>query len=176
MAFPCGDCGKNCLKSVVACESFDQWFHIRCQKISKAQFGIISNSPSCDYFCSGCTNKDNNFDYDLALDRLGKYGQSGVLSEGVSVEKILLRKTDKTVLSDRTDFTFSAGNVIKDRISSSLLESLGTSLPGKSPISVSGDGNCLFNAISLALCGDEGLASEQRVKTCIELVEKSKKQ
>ncbi|CAB4013347.1 Hypothetical predicted protein, partial [Paramuricea clavata] len=34
-----------------------------------------------------------------------------------------------------------------------------------------GDGNCLFNATSLALCGSEKLSAELRVQTTIELVE-----
>ena len=41
------------------------------------------------------------------------------------------------------------------------------------PVAVSGDGNCLFNALSMALVGTEELAiaSELRVRTCIELVD-----
>lgn len=39
------------------------------------------------------------------------------------------------------------------------------------PITTRGDGNCLFNAASLALCGSEKLSTELRVRTTIELVE-----
>ena len=39
------------------------------------------------------------------------------------------------------------------------------------PIITRGDGNCLFNATSLALCGSEKLSAELRVRTTIELVE-----
>ncbi|XP_074652770.1 uncharacterized protein LOC141907100 [Tubulanus polymorphus] len=41
------------------------------------------------------------------------------------------------------------------------------------PADVSGDGNCLFNAVSVGLCGCEDLATELRVRTCIEMVENS---
>ena len=38
------------------------------------------------------------------------------------------------------------------------------------PIHVKGDGNCLFNSVSVAMQGDEKMARELRVRTCIELV------
>ena len=42
---------------------------------------------------------------------------------------------------------------------------------GLKMINIAGDGNCLFNAISMALFGHERFATEIRVKTCIELVQ-----
>ena len=27
MAYPCGDCGKNCTCLCVACDQYDTWFH-----------------------------------------------------------------------------------------------------------------------------------------------------
>ena len=44
------------------------------------------------------------------------------------------------------------------------------SIENKIPIYVSGDGNCLFNAISVSLVGSEKLATQIRVLTCIEMV------
>ncbi len=38
------------------------------------------------------------------------------------------------------------------------------------PVDVTGDGNCFFNAMSIALSGGETLAVELRVRTCIEMV------
>ena len=37
-------------------------------------------------------------------------------------------------------------------------------------LSVTGDGNCLFNAVSVALCGIERLADALHVRTVIEMV------
>lgn len=39
------------------------------------------------------------------------------------------------------------------------------------PITTRGDGNCLFNATSLALCGSEKLSAELRVRTTFEIVQ-----
>ena len=37
------------------------------------------------------------------------------------------------------------------------------------PRYVTGDGNCLFNSVSVILCGNESIACELRVRTCVEL-------
>ena len=38
------------------------------------------------------------------------------------------------------------------------------------PYYVSDNGNCLFNVVSVALCGTDDLAVEFRVRSCIEMV------
>lgn len=37
------------------------------------------------------------------------------------------------------------------------------------PVRLTGDGNCLFNSASIAICGDQRLAVELRLRTSIEL-------
>ncbi|KAL3891208.1 hypothetical protein ACJMK2_003471 [Sinanodonta woodiana] len=37
------------------------------------------------------------------------------------------------------------------------------------PLLTTGDGNCLFNALSIALCGAESMCCEIKVRTCIEM-------
>ena len=122
----------------------------------------------------GCTYTDGHYNYDLALGRLSKYALSGILSEGVFVEKILMRAENKEPLGQRSDLIIRSDSLVADKVSAAILKELGTPVPGKSPIYVSGDGNCLYNAISMALFGHEGLAKELRVKTCIELSENQK--
>jgi len=38
------------------------------------------------------------------------------------------------------------------------------------PAMVTGDGNCLFNAVSIALCGNEVLSTEIRLRSAIEML------
>ena len=111
MAYPCGDCGKNCVKSCIACDRCDRWFHIACQKLSKAQFKSLS-STSCDYLCTFCTYKNGVYDYDLALSRLEKYSEMGNLKEGVLIEKLLLRQENMESMSNRADLTFTVKKYI----------------------------------------------------------------
>ena len=51
MAYPCGDCGKNCVDFVVARDSYDKWFHIRCQNLTKANLTTLTDATSCDFHC-----------------------------------------------------------------------------------------------------------------------------
>ena len=44
-------------------------------------------------------------------------------------------------------------------------------IPGRMPAAVPANGNCLFNALSVAIAGNISLATELRVRTCIEMVE-----
>jgi len=56
-----------------------------------------------------------------------------------------------------------------DRISQEYLQKFGVNNFGD-PYKVSADGSCLFNAVSVFLCGTEQLSTELRVRTCIEMV------
>lgn len=55
-----------------------------------------------------------------------------------------------------------------DKISMSMLPSEWQQQDLK-PVKATGDGNCLFNSASIAICGSEKLASELRLRTAIEL-------
>ena len=56
-----------------------------------------------------------------------------------------------------------------DTVSHIIKEKYGI-MPLRKPLFVSGDGNCLFNAVSVSLCGSQRLAAELRVRTVIEMV------
>ena len=43
-------------------------------------------------------------------------------------------------------------------------------IQGRVPVAVSADGNCLFNAISVLLIGNESIAQELRFRCTVELV------
>ena len=71
----------------------------------------------------------------------------------------------------RNDLNYTAASCLtEDRTSKQILESLKMSIENKIPIYVSGYENCLFNAISVNLFGNEKLATQIRVLTCIEMV------
>lgn len=42
-------------------------------------------------------------------------------------------------------------------------------------IKSTGDGDCLFNAISIILCGDESMSVELKYKCCLEMVSNGEK-
>ena len=83
--------------------------------------------------------------------------------EGSRVEQILLRNENLEQMCCRNDLRYTAVSCLtEDRTSNQILESLKMSIENKIPIYVSGDGNCLFNAISVSLVGSEKLATQIR--------------
>ena len=79
------------------------------------------------------------------------------------MERILLRHTDSKPLSSRLDFTFSTSSLLSpDRVSKMILENHKLSFDGKMPAFVSGDGNCLFNSLSVG-------QSQNSIKTTYKL-------
>jgi hypothetical protein len=80
------------------------------------------------------------------------------------VESIYMRGESKYVTSSVSN-SVSYSHLIQDSVSSSLL---GDNWVSSVPVSVTGNGNCLFNAISVYLYGNEKFAAEIKVKTCIE--------
>ena len=126
----------------------------------------------CDYICTKCTNTlDGNFDYEKSLKRLEKYSLSGNLEAGVREERIILRNENSKPLSPRNDFNYQpSSSFATDRVSKLILENHKITFDGKSPAHVSGDGNCLFNSLSVGLVGHEKIAPEIRVETYLEMV------
>jgi hypothetical protein len=56
-----------------------------------------------------------------------------------------------------------------DRVSQTYLQQCDINNFGV-PFSVTANGSCMFNAVSLSLCGSQDMATELRVRTCIEMV------
>ena len=103
--------------------------------------------------------------------RLGKYSLSGHLEAGARGERLLLRHENNKSLGSRKDFAYSPDSLLSpDPVSKMILENHKISFDGKIPVFVSGDGNCLFNSLSVGLVEHEKLVAEIRAKTCLEMV------
>lgn len=171
MAFSCGLCQENCKFSYVSCQNCKQRYHDKCQNLTKAQLNLFSG-PLYKFLCLNCTYSNNHFDYEKALERLSVLTIRNQLLNGAKLEAILLRNEEK-YCSLIPNLSFK--HLKSDLISQDILSSLNLSIPGRRPIHVSGNGNCLFNSISIALCGSEKYATELRVRTCVELVTNKQK-
>ena len=86
----------------------------------------------------------------------------GFFDDAVRLERIFLRYEPEVVSSDSCTYT----GLVQDQIATQLL---GQQWSDSTPMVVRGDGNCLFNAISLVLFGHENASSEIRLKTFFEL-------
>ena len=165
MAYPCGKCGEECSGvKEVACDCCQQWFHQNCEQISNTDFQYLKKCP-LSYTCSiCCAHPDGSFNFDLALQRLGNVSLDKIKT-AVRVESIFMRFLPKRLRASQV-FNFQ---------NSMLLDTVASKLLGPStdyvPVQTSGNGNCLFNAISLAIKGDQSLATELRVRASMELVQ-----
>ena len=104
------------------------------------------------------------FDFDKCLKRLENYATLVNLESGAILESILLRNENNTPISNRPNLTYSS-KLTPDRVSKQILDNLNISVGGRTPMFVSGDGNCLYHSISVGLYGNESLSSEIRVRT-----------
>ena len=77
--------------------------------------------------------------------------------------------TEQAKLPPRQEFTIKSVDEIfglrLDNYSQVLLNNYCPGYSGYFPIRVPADGNCLFNAISVVLCGNVNLATQLRVRT-----------
>ena len=88
------------------------------------------------------------------------------LRDAATRESILIRNIQK-VYDAAT--TIRATQMPRDSQAQEILCTVG-GIVGRYPASVSGDGNCLYNALSIALKGDESLASRLRLDVAVELL------
>ena len=136
-------------------------------------FFLHLSGVSSDYLCRRCL-RDADFRYSFwgASRRLNKAALQGEISlrPAAKIENIFLNFDFNT--SHTEDLLETFNNSAIDHQAQSLLNRCSSHLGEKSqlvPLYTTGDGSCLFNAISLLLTGSENLAAELRVRTCIEL-------
>jgi len=69
--WPCGTCNRECKSACLLCEGCDNWFHIRCEKITAEQLKAFSDIPE-SYICIRCRSDGDAFDYLHGLTRLSR--------------------------------------------------------------------------------------------------------
>lgn len=173
--WPCGDCGKNCGGGTIRCEGCLSWFHYRCQQLSEKEFEALGQM-SLGYWCRTCCVGafDGKFNLHLSQERLRNAITSSPdsLLDAAIRERILLRTRDLNGVPDGGKLAnFAAGKGLRrDEIACEILQTCGGAPKNRTPVRVSGNGSCLFNSVSVALCGTEELALELRIRCFIELV------
>jgi hypothetical protein len=146
---------------VIRCDNCHQWYHQNCEKLQPSDFKFLQEAV-VPYVCSKCCENENGeYSFDQALARVEK-ALSGNIQDQVRLEKIFIRSLRRW-LKPNSAVRFGKG-MSKDCVALRLLD-----LDGHIPVTVSANGNGLFNALSMAIQGDEYLASELRVRTFIEM-------
>ena len=188
--WPCGVCQRDCKDGcVIECESCQKWHHIECEHLPKTNFDQLSkiNDP---YICVACRSKEGLFDYDASLLRLAsstkipdlKRKRVHKINDSVSATErdiALKEKASKSLINCAQREALIIPDIAKshnpttvdtlpiDYAARSIMEKCDIS--GYIPGLASGDGNCLFNAVSTGILGNESLSTELRVRCTIEM-------
>ncbi|KAL3875906.1 hypothetical protein ACJMK2_033811 [Sinanodonta woodiana] len=163
--YPCGSCSSACAFECVYCITCANWYHRQCQSMSDEelrQWGELD----LDYVCISCRSLNGSrFDFVSALQRLGMAARSKDLDKlTAAIDRELLFKPRLSIpVKQHKDFPSA------DSIASYIMANYVDDVYGN-PITTTGDGNCLYNAISILLFGNEALATQLRYLTCIQLV------
>ena len=164
--YPCGICHYNCGPNdcSVFCDGCRKWFHDVCEILSSNHMKQLEQSDR-EFLCTLCTFLTDTFDYESSLKRLETAALNGIteLRKATQIESILLRNSND---ENKTEF---ACPTEYDSIATALLLQMGNAKDIVA-VSVTGDGNCLFNALSVAIQGDESAADRIRVLSTIEIV------
>ncbi|KAL3889926.1 hypothetical protein ACJMK2_002243 [Sinanodonta woodiana] len=159
--YPCGSCSATCAFECVYCITSANWYHRQCQSMSDKelrQWGQLE----LDYVCTTCRSLNGSmFDFVSALQRLGMVNLAKLTA---AVDRELLFKPRLSIpVKQHTDFPIADSNAAY------IMANYVDDVYGN-PITNTGDGNCLYNAISILLHGNESLATQLRYLTCIQLV------
>ena len=154
---PCGVCAKECTDTMdVACDHCNQWLHYPCEKLTHQEFSFLRKT-ALPYICRRCLYKESVYNFDKALQRLSVAASQTLLDEAAHLERIFLRGESLHAAYTKPVLYH---NLTQDLTAKQLLNANWT---GPTPVEVSGDGNCLFNAISVAIIGNESAAAELRL-------------
>ncbi|KAK3103000.1 hypothetical protein FSP39_015680, partial [Pinctada imbricata] len=166
--FPCGFCNEECVgDSDIWCDKCNLWYHTKCENLSHADFEFLT-STELSYICRKCSRVGNTdvFDFNASLGRLNRFiCNDKHLKESAKAEQIFLREFP--ILESKEQVKFDNWGLSRDATAATLL---GTNWKGPVPVSVTGDGNCLFHAISVATTGYQMKSEELRLRTAIEMV------
>ena len=117
------------------------------------------------FICVNCrTSCNGNFDFQKSLARLEKSIINGRGPTTAKQESHLFGK--RLGLLERE--TSIARN--RDKVAEAILKHCGKGNSNVNAVSVTGDGNCLYNCLSIAVCGNEERSMEIRWQCAIELL------
>ncbi|KAL3887302.1 hypothetical protein ACJMK2_027244 [Sinanodonta woodiana] len=167
---PCGGCRSNCSNDCVKCSLCNNWYHRKCQQISADEMKIWKKIE-LGYVCVSCRTLDGiEFVYLMGMRRLKNAADTKVLAKlKTAVTRETLFKIEFKPVSDK-DVVFPPVRV--DAIAKEVMNKYFDEVIGD-PIITTGNGNCLFNAVSLLLYGDESKSVQLRYHICLRMVRDS---
>ena len=163
--YPCGKCKSECACNSILCGECGLWYHTKCEMLSSDQTKLLGANPF-DYICLSCCMNDNgDYDTPAALNRMYKSMQG---NEKNFRSAAIREQIQSRSLPNISNQKFEACGLVTDSVSMELLQRI----DGKNyrrPVYVSGDGNCLYSATSIAISGSPKHSAQLKLQTAIEL-------
>jgi hypothetical protein len=128
---------------------------------------------SADFVCFVCASPDGLYDYREAALRVlsrtsGKQpDRQSQFLRAAEAERIGLTRAPLDISKPLETFK---ENMRIDEVAQRILTDFRTTVPSARPVATTGDGNCLFNALSIALVGNESMSGRLRLMIGLELV------
>ena len=169
--FACGVCLKTCQNSCVLCETCNTWYHFLCKDMTSSQFCRLSSNP-LPYICRKCTaNPDGSYNFVAGLNRVSQFiSDKNKILHAATCERIFMRHQ---ALPQRKSVVF--GSSLLQECAASKHTLVRSPVQNKVAIDTTGDGNCLYNALSIAMYGTENHSLLIKHLTAINLLlQKSK--
>ena len=158
--WPCTLCKEECSTNAIFCKQCFEWANYACKNFRQL------SKVSCGYVCSKCcVDQKGRFHFNKSLQQLAinSSNMKALHQAAVLVQILLINHPYQPTTKQPA---LRNGNI--HQYSLSVVNMYGTA--SQVPIHVKGDGNCLFNAVSVAIYGNEAMSSELRDRTCVELV------
>lgn len=161
----CSVCLAQCTHSRFFCDFCASWVHTNCESLTPDKVKSFQRlPPDLPYICKKCrSDEEGVFDYEKASERLHKAAIQGYKKLQACVKRELL------FLDGGFVGVSGIGNLAVDQYSQTLLDMHARDQAGI-PACTNMEGQALFCAASLAVSARESLATELRVRCCLEMV------
>jgi len=165
----CAVCERECMGYSIDCTKCTRWLHKSCIPAMSCELFQQWLSKERNFLCKECCFHDDVYDLSAALGRLSK-ADSEVVND-MAVDERLHLQTYGIAMPLRVPDSGTAPGKCDSTAIKLLQKFQPTLLDSHAPMQVSGDGNCLYRAVSRALYHTEAHHLILRLLTALEILE-----
>ena len=160
--YPCSICFQEAIDGSIACDFCNNWIHFNCLGITDREIQFLNECENLNFPCPNCVNTI------FLLSTLNSFeGLVKCRNNDISSDLMKLAKFSLIALKNFRPTRINCQIPI-DKTANKILEQFNTK--NFKAISTTGDGNCLYNSISIGLYGSEEYSVFVRVKTAIYII------
>ena len=161
-SYPCSICFQEAIDESIACDFCNNWMHFNCLGCTDREILFLIECENLKFPCSNCINSIFLLSTLNSFKALVKCSNNEISSELLNLAKFSLIAL-KNFRPTRRNCQIPI-----DKAATKILDQFNTK--NFTAISTTGDGNCLYNSISIGLYGSEEHSVFVRVKTAIYII------